>query len=123
VRGDVQPVAAFILLFTTWLYRWPSPKYLLGESYGTMRSAGLSAELQNRHGMELNGIVLVSSVLDYQSKGYVQGNDYPYANFLPSFTASAWYHRKLPADLQAKGLEQAVAESRAFAFGEYLSAL
>ena len=123
VRGDVQSVAEFIRLFTTRFNRWPSPKYLLGESYGTMRSAGLSAELQNRHGMELNGIILVSSVLDYQSKGYVPGNDYPYANFLPSFTASAWYHRKLPADLQAKGLEQAVAESRAFAFGEYLSAL
>ena len=73
--------------------------------------------------MELNGIVLVSSVLDYQSKGYVPGNDYPYANFLPSFTASAWYHKKLPADLQAMGLEKAVAESRTFAFGEYLSAL
>ena len=88
-----------------------------------MRSAGLSSELQNRHGLELNGIVLVSSILDYQTKGYVAGNDYPYANFLPSFTASAWYHKKLPADLQAMGLEKAVAESRAFAFGEYLTAL
>lgn len=123
VRGDVQSVAEFIRLFTTKFNRWPSPKYLLGESYGTMRSAGLSAELQNRHGMELNGIVLVSSILDYQSKGYVAGNDYPYANFLPSFTASAWYHKKLPAELQAMGLEKAVEESRAFAFGEYLSAL
>ena len=123
VRGDVQSVAEFIRLFTARFNRWPSPKYLLGESYGTMRSAGLSAELQNRHGMELNGIILVSSILDYQSKGYVPGNDYPYANFLPSFTASAWYHKKLPADLQAMGLEKAVAESRTFAFGEYLSAL
>jgi carboxypeptidase C (cathepsin A) len=123
VRGDVQSVAEFIRLFTTTFNRWPSPKYLLGESYGTMRSAGLSAELQNRHGLELNGIILVSSILDYQSKGYVAGNDYPYANFLPSFTASAWYHKKLPADLQAMGLERAVAESRTFAFGEYLSAL
>lgn len=123
VRQDVESVGEFIRLFTTRFNRWPSPKYLLGESYGTMRSAGLSAELQNRHGLELNGIVLVSSILDYQTKGYVAGNDYPYANFLPSFTASAWYHKKLPADLQAMGLEKAVAESRAFAFGEYLSAL
>lgn len=122
-RGDVQSVAEFIRVFTTTFNRWPSPKYLLGESYGTMRSAGVAAELQRVQGMELNGIVLVSSILDYQTKGYVPGNDYPYANFLPSFTASAWYHRKLPADLQAMTLERAVAESRAFAFGEYLTAL
>lgn len=123
VRQDVESVGEFIRLFTTKFNRWSSPKYLLGESYGTMRSAGLAAELQSRHGLELNGIVLVSSILDYQTKGYVPGNDYPYANFLPSFTASAWFHRRLPADLQAMGLEKAIAESRAFAFGEYLGAL
>ncbi|MEO6447526.1 MAG: peptidase S10 [Gemmatimonadaceae bacterium] len=123
VRQDVESVGEFIRLFTTKFTRWPSPKYLLGESYGTMRSAGLAAELQNRHGMELNGIVLVSSILDYQSKGYVAGNDYPYANFLPSFTASAWYHRKLPPDLQALTLEEAVQRSRDFAYGPYFTAL
>jgi carboxypeptidase C (cathepsin A) len=123
VRGDVESVSEFI---RTWLMRfdrWRSPKYLLGESYGTMRSAGVAEELQNRHGIELNGIVLVSSILDYQTKGYVAGNDYPYANFLPSFTASAWYHKKLPADLQGMSLAKAVDESRQFAFGEYLTAL
>jgi carboxypeptidase C (cathepsin A) len=87
-----------------------------------MRSAGVAEELQQRHGVELNGIVLVSSILDYQTKGYVPGNDYPYANFLPTYTASAWYHKKLPADLQGD-LARAVAESRTFAFGEYLQAL
>jgi carboxypeptidase C (cathepsin A) len=122
VRPDIESVAEFIRLYVTKFDRWRSPKYLLGESYGTMRSAGVAEELQNRHGIELNGIVLLSSILDYQTKGYVSGNDYPHANFLPSYTASAWYHKKLPADLQG-GLEKALEESRAFAFGEYLQAL
>lgn len=120
VTGDIDSVADFIRLYLTKFKRWPSPKFLLGESYGTMRSAGLSEVLQSRYGVELNGIVLVSSILDYLSKGYAAGHDLPYANFLPSFTAIAWYHKKLPADLQALGLAKAVDESRNFAYGEYL---
>lgn len=122
VRGDIESVAEFIRLFLVTHDRWRSPKYLLGESYGTMRSAGVAEELQTRHGVELNGIVLVSSILDYQSKGYVPGNDYPYANFLPTFAATAWYHRKLAPELQ-RDLKATVAEARTFAFGEYLQAL
>ena len=122
VRGDIESVGEFIRLWLTKFNRWPSPKFLLGESYGTMRSAGLSAELQDRHGIELNGIVLVSSILDYQTKGFVAGNDYPYANFLPSYTAAAWYHKKLSPELQ-RDLRKSVDESRAFAYGEYLLAL
>ena len=121
VTGDIESVADFIRLYLTKFKRWPSPKFLLGESYGTMRSAGLSEALQARHGIELNGIVLVSSILDYLSKGYAPGHDLPFANFLPSFTAIAWYHKKLPADLQALDQRKAIDESRSFAFGEYLT--
>ena len=123
VRGDIRAFGEFIRAYVTHFNRWASPKFLAGESYGTMRSAGLAHELQEVHGIELNGIVLISSILDYLTKGYVPGNDVPYAVFLPSFTATAWYHKKLPADLQALGLKGAVDQSRQFAWGEYLSAL
>ncbi|MBK5256489.1 MAG: peptidase S10 [Vicinamibacteria bacterium] len=123
VTGDIESVADFIRLYLTKFKRWPSPKFLLGESYGTMRSAGVAQELQSRHGVELNGIVLVSSILDYLSKGYAAGHDLPYANFLPSFTAIAWYHKKLPRDLQEMDQRKAIDEARSFAFGEYLTAL
>lgn len=123
VRGDIRAFGEFIRLYVTRFNRWASPKFLAGESYGTMRSAGLAHELQERHGIELNGIVLISSILDYMTKGYVPGNDLPYAVFLPSFTATAWYHKKLPSDLQAAGLAAAVDQARQFAWGEYLAAL
>jgi len=123
VRGDIRAFGEFIRTYVTRFNRWASPKFLAGESYGTMRSAGLAHELQEAHGIELNGIVLISSILDYLTKGYVPGNDVPYAVFLPSFTATAWYHKKLPADLQGLALEKAVEQSRQFAWGEYLSAL
>ena len=100
----------------------PSPKYLIGESYGTIRSAGLAQELQNRHGIELNGIVLISSLLTYQTIAPSPQNDVAYASHLETYTATAWYHKKLPADL-AGDLEKAVDASREFAFGEYLTAL
>jgi carboxypeptidase C (cathepsin A) len=123
VRADIRAFGEFIRTYITRFNRWASPKYLAGESYGTMRSAGLALELQEAHGIELNGIVLISSILDYLTKGYVPGNDVPYAVFLPSFTATAWYHRKLPPDLQALKLEAAVEQARQFAWGEYLAAL
>ena len=122
VRGDIQAFGEFIRTYLSRFSRWSSPKYLIGESYGTMRSAGLSGELQERHGIELNGIVLISSVLDYLTKGYASGNDLPYVIFLPTFTATAWYHHKLPPDLQAD-FGKAVQEARAFSTGEYVLAL
>ncbi len=122
VRGDIQAFGEFIRTYLSRFNRWSSPKYLIGESYGTMRSAGLAGELQERQGIELNGIVLISSVLDYLTKGYASGNDLPYVIFLPTFTATAWYHQRLPADLQAD-LAKAVQEARTFSTGEYLVAL
>ncbi|MBI2221599.1 MAG: peptidase S10 [Acidobacteria bacterium] len=122
VRGDIHAFGEFIRTYLTRFDRWASPKYLVGESYGTMRSAGLAGELQDRHGIELNGIVLVSSILDYLTKGYAPGNDLPYVLFLPTYTATAWHHQRLPADLQGS-LQKALDESRAFASGDYLVAL
>lgn len=122
VEADIASVSDVIRLYLTKFERWPSPKYLLGESYGTMRSAGVAEYLQSHFGVELNGIVLVSSILDYLTKGYAPGNDLPYSLFLPTFTATAWYHKKLPADLQGD-LQKAIAESRAYALGDYIVAL
>jgi carboxypeptidase C (cathepsin A) len=121
VEGDVKSVAAFIRLWTTRYARWASPKFLAGESYGTTRAAGLSGALQAQ-GMYLNGIILVSSILNFQTARFDSGNDLPYILFLPTYTATAWYHRRLAPDLQAS-LEKAVAESESFALGEYSAAL
>jgi len=122
VEQDVQSVGDFIRLWATRNRRWGSPKFLAGESYGTTRAAGLSGYLQQRYGMYLNGIILISSILNFQTAEFDTGNDLPYILFLPTYTAIAWYHKKLPADLQGD-LQKAVNESRTFAAGEYAEAL
>jgi carboxypeptidase C (cathepsin A) len=122
-EGDLRAFGEFIAGYLGAYNRWPSPKFLIGESYGTIRSAGLSQELQTRHGVELNGIVLLSSLLTYQTLSPAPDNDIAYAVQIETFAATAWYHKKLPADLQQKPLKQVVAEARAFAFGEYMAAL
>jgi carboxypeptidase C (cathepsin A) len=122
-EGDIRAFGEFINNYLSAYNRWPSPKFLIGESYGTIRSAGLSAELQNRHGVELNGIVLVSSLLTYQTLSPAPNNDVAYADQIETFAATAWYHKKLPADLQQKTVKQVADEARTFAFGEYMAAL
>ena len=122
VEPDIQSVGDFIRLWATRNRRWSSPKFLAGESYGTTRAAGLSGYLQQRYGMYLNGIVLVSSILNFETAEFDAGNDLPYILFLPTYTAIAWYHKRLPADLQSD-LRKAVEESRHFAAGEYDNAL
>ncbi len=121
--GDIRAFGEFIAAYLRAYNRWPSPKFLIGESYGTIRSAGLSQELQSRHGIELNGIVLVSALLTYQTLSPAPNNDVAYAVQIQTFAATAWYHKKLPADLQQKPLKQVVDEARTFAFGEYMPAL
>ena len=121
--GDIRAFGEFIAEYLKTFNRYPSPKFLIGESYGTIRSAGLAQELQSRHGVELNGIVLVSALLTYQTLSPAPGNDVAWAVQIQTFAATAWYHKKLPADLQAKPLEQVVDDSRTFAFGEYMAAL
>ncbi len=121
VEGDVQSVGDFIRLWTTRNMRWSSPKFLAGESYGTTRAAGLSGYLLDQ-GMYLSGIILISSILNFETARFDTGNDLPYVLFLPTYTATAWYHHKLPADLQSS-LEKAVGESETFALGPYTAAL
>jgi carboxypeptidase C (cathepsin A) len=121
-QKDIESVGDFIRLYTTRYQRWSSPKFLAGESYGTTRSAGLSGYLQERHGMYLNGIMLISSILNFQTAYFTPGNDLPYALFLPTYAATAWYHGRLAPDLQAS-LPQTLAEVEQFAQGEYTLAL
>ncbi|MCI0394048.1 MAG: peptidase S10 [Chloroflexi bacterium] len=119
---DIESVGEFIRLYTSRARRWTSPKFLIGESYGTTRAAGLAGYLQDRHGLYLNGIMLVSAILNFQTARFTVGNDLPYILFLPTYTATAWYHRRLPAGLQ-HDLRQTLAEVEAFALGEYTLAL
>jgi carboxypeptidase C (cathepsin A) len=121
--GDLRAFGEFINEYLTHFSRWASPKYLIGESYGTIRSAGLAQEIQERHGIELNGIALISSLLTYQTLSPAPDNDVAYAANIETFTADAWYHKKLPQDLQRLPLKEAVDQSRAFAWGEYMAAL
>ena len=119
---DIESVGDFIRLYCSRYGRWISPKFLIGESYGTTRAAGLSGYLQDRHGLFLNGIMLISSILDFQTAAFTPGNDLPYALFLPTYTATAWYHKRLSARLQTD-LRAALREAEAFAQGEYATAL
>lgn len=121
--GDIRAFGEFINDWLITYNRMASPKYLIGESYGTIRSAGLSAELQQRHGIDLNGIALISSLLTYQTLSPSADNDVAYAANIETFTADAWYHKKLPGDLQAMSIKQVVDQSRTFAFGDYMAAL
>jgi carboxypeptidase C (cathepsin A) len=121
-KKDIQSVGDFIRLYTTRYQRWTSPKFLIGESYGTTRAAGLSGYLQERHGMYLNGIMLVSSILNFQTDSFTAGNDLPYILFLPTYAATAWYHKRLASDLQ-KDLFSTLEEVEAFAMGDYAQAL
>jgi len=123
LKEDIASVGDFIRLYTSRNARWLSPKIVLGESYGTTRAAGLSDYLQSRYGLYLNGIVLVSSVLSFQSLEFTPQNNDPYVGFLPSFATSAWYHRKLAPDLQAKPVAEVAALARAFAAKDYTVAL
>jgi carboxypeptidase C (cathepsin A) len=122
VKGDVESVGEFIRLYSTKYDRWLSPKFLAGESYGTTRAAGLSGFLQDKMGMYLNGIILISSVLDFQVISFAPGNDLSYVLYLPTYTHAAWYHRKLAPVLQ-EDLERTRSEVEGFALNEYLPAL
>jgi len=123
LQGDLDSVAEFIRLYLTRSERWASPLFLVGESYGTTRAAGLSGLLVERYGVAFNGIVLVSSILNFQTARFTKGNDTPYPLFLPTYTATAWYHKKLPADLQQRPLKDVLGEVEGWAGGDYPVAL
>lgn len=121
-KRDIEIVGEFIRVYTTRFKRWNSPKFLIGESYGTTRAAGLSGYLQNRHSMYLNGVMLISSILNFQTARFTPGNDLPYILFLPTYTATAFYHGKLDEALSAD-LAATLEEVRLFARTEYTVAL
>jgi len=121
VDEDVKSLAQLINAFVNRNDRWNSPKFLIGESYGTFRSAALSNYLQSTDGMYFNGIVLISSVLDLGTISFNPGEDMPYIFYLPSYAATAWYHKTLkdrPAEMKPFA-----EEARTFALTEYASAL
>jgi carboxypeptidase C (cathepsin A) len=121
VDQDVKSLAQFVNTYVSRNGRWNSPKFLIGESYGTFRSAALSNYLQSHDGLYFNGIVLISSVLNLGTISFNAGEDMPYVFYLPSYAATAWYHKVLkdrPADL-TPFLE----EARQYAQSDYASAL
>lgn len=120
---DIRSVGQFIHDYTTRFQRWPSAKFLCGESYGGVRAAGLSGHLRDRYNMELNGVIVVSGAINFQTLRFSTSNDLPNVLYLPTYTATAWYHKALPADLQQRPLAELVAESEAFAAGPYATAL
>ena len=122
VKKDIDSIAEFIRLYVTRANRWDSPKFLAGESYGTTRAAGLVLALHDTQHMYFDGIMLISSVLNFQTINFSTGNDLPYILFLPSYTATALYHKKLSNDLQKDTLKT-LAQVEEFANGEYAHAL
>ncbi len=120
---DIASVGDFIRLYTTRYQRWSSPKFLIGESYGTTRASGLSDYLQERYGLYLNGITLLSSIMNFQTARFAPGNDLPYELFLPTYTASAWYHKRLGAPQAGGSLRAALTAAEKFVHDKYAPAL
>jgi carboxypeptidase C (cathepsin A) len=123
VDEDINLTAEFIQQYLSRYNRWESPKFILGESYGTTRAIGLASHLQKKNYIYVNGIVLISSVINYQTLQFSDGNDLPFLSFFPSYTAAAWYHRKLPPELQKLSLPEVVEASRQFVKEDYVKAL
>jgi carboxypeptidase C (cathepsin A) len=121
LQGDIQSVGEFIRLYLARNERWSSPLFLVGESYGTTRASGLSGYLVE-HGIAFNGILLISTIMNFQTTRFAKGNDLPYVLFLPTYTAIAWYHKKLPPDLQAD-LRKTLDEAERWAATDYTVAL
>jgi carboxypeptidase C (cathepsin A) len=119
VNADIKYLAEWLSTFVSRYNRWPSPKYLVGESYGTNRVSGLALELQNRQWMFLNGVVLVSpTIMGIERTGPVD-----MASRLPYYAATAWYHKMLPADLQKKDLTDVLPEVEKFTIDELIPAI
>lgn len=124
VDEDITSIGSFIRLWTTRYGRWESPKFLAGESYGSTRAARLAGHVHDQYGMYVNGVVLISCVLNFQTlRDDSKGNDLPYVLFFPTYTATAWYHKRLGEDLQSKSLEEVMAEAEHFALHDYATAL
>jgi carboxypeptidase C (cathepsin A) len=120
LNGDIRSVGEFIRMYLTRYDRWSSPLFLVGESYGTTRAAGLAGHLIDR-GIAFNGIVLISSILNFQTADFAKGNDLPYVLLIPTYAATAWYHKKLGPEFT--DLKQVLAEAERWASNEYTLAL
>lgn len=120
---DVRSVGEFIHTWTTIYERWASPKLILGESYGGLRVAGLSGHLQSRYNMELNGAIVVSGAINFQTLRFSTSNDLPFVVFLPTYAATAWYHKQLSDDLQKLPVAEVVKMAEQFAYQRYAPAL
>lgn len=121
-REDIHSVGDFIQLYTSRFGRWLSPKCLAGESYGGMRAARLLPYLYETYGMEIDGLILISPALDLHAIQPDSANDLPYAFFLPSYTASAWFHKKIASDHESN-LADELSEAENWAIDQYLPAL
>lgn len=123
LENDARSVAEFIRRYIAMDNRWRSPKFIAGESYGTTRAAALSRELWSRHGIGLNGVILVSAIMNFQTARFTVGNDLPYPMILPTMTATAHFHGQLGERLSAMTPLAAAREAIDFAMGDYLVAL
>jgi carboxypeptidase C (cathepsin A) len=121
IDQDVKSIAQFVQTYVTRNNRWNSPKFLIGESYGTFRNAALANLLQSRNGIYLNGLIMVSSVWDLGTLSFYPGQDLSYVLYLPSYAATAWYHKVLKD--RPENLDVFLDEARTFAKGEYADAL
>ena len=119
VMEDIESVGEFVRLYVTRNERWGSPKFIIGESYGTTRASGLTGYLQTAHRMYINGTILVSMT----GLGVEKGSDMSYMVILPHYAATAWYHKVLSPEMQAKPVREVLDEAEAFATGEYTLAL
>lgn len=122
LNGDLDSVGEFIRMYLTRNERWLSPLFLVGESYGTTRASGLVGLLVDR-GIAFNGVLLISTIMNFQTAQFARGNDLPFILIFPSYTATAWYHKKLPADLQRQPLRKVLDEAERWAANEYTVAL
>jgi carboxypeptidase C (cathepsin A) len=120
---DVRSVGQFIHDWTSHFERWESPKFLLGESYGGLRTAGLAQHLQSRYNMEMNGAVIVSGAINFQTLRFGNGNDTPYICFLPTYAATAWYHNALSTEFQEMPVAKVVERAEKFALDGYADVL
>jgi carboxypeptidase C (cathepsin A) len=127
---DIEAFTEFIVTYLNRYRRWASPKYLAGESYGTTRGAAIAKELFNPHGVELNGIILISVALSFQTiaseketRVFHPGNELPFPLHLPTYAATAWYHGRLSEDHQKRPLRELLDEVEEFALGRYWTAL
>jgi carboxypeptidase C (cathepsin A) len=121
LRGDIESVGEFIRLYLGRYERWSSPLFMVGESYGTTRAAGLSGYLVE-HGIAFNGIMLISSILNFQTTDGSPGNDLPFILFLPTYASAAWYHKKLDPEYQ-QNFDKLHSDVEQWAAGPYADAL